>query len=312
MGSKVRAIAIFIAAVILFSAPGVADEKSKRKQLIYRVKYSYGFAQTRLWAQDRINQGYTSILDGKTLTNTDFGSGIDIYVVDSGIGEEDCSGHGTLVGSIFSDPEIGIVKGANIISVKVLNCDGETTEAQLVDAINRIKAVAIPGSSVVNISLGGPKSALIDNAVNDLALVMPVVVAAGNESLDACTTSPAGAKNAITVSSLDKYQWRTWFANYGLCVDMWAPGKNVDAVNKESKRNQVNGTSISAPLVSAAIAYVAHRDNTTTMQAALTVFRESSDAPVINGYYSGKKPFSLWIREVPTGWIRTDYPSSLP
>jgi len=311
MGSKVKIIAALAALLIAFN-PTPVDAKSKKKQITYRVKYAYGFSQGSLWAQDRINQGYTTVLDGKTVANSDFGAGIDIYVVDSGVGEEDCAGHGTLVSSILNDPNIGVVKGANVISVKVLNCNGETTQSELINAINYIKTSANPSKSVVNISLGGPKSSTVDTAVNELGSLMPVVVAAGNESTDACYTSPAGAKNAITVSSVDKYQWRTWFANYGSCVDIWAPGKNVDAVNKDGVQKQVNGTSVSAPLVSAAIAYIADRDNVSTMEAALTVFRESSDAPVINGYYGGKKPFSLWIRDVPVGWIRSDYPSSLP
>jgi molybdopterin-guanine dinucleotide biosynthesis protein len=95
-------------------------------------------------------------------------------------------------------------------------------------------------------------------------------------------------------------------------VDIWAPGRRVDAVGKDGIRLQISGTSAAAPFVTSAIVFIAERDNVTTMQAALTMFMESSDAPVINGYYSGKKPFSLWIREVPTSWIRTDYPSSLP
>lgn len=311
MGSKVIIVSV-ITALVLALSPFSAEAKSKKKQATYRVKYAYGFSQGNLWAQDRINQGYTTVLDGKTPIDSNFGSGIDIYVVDSGIGEEDCAGHGTIVASILADQKIGIVKQANIVSIKVLNCDGETTQSSFLNAINQIKASANPSTSVVNISLGGPKSEAIDAAVNELGAMMPVVVAAGNESIDACKTSPAGAKNAITVSSVDKYQWRTWFANFGSCVDMWAPGKNVDAVGKDGVQKQVNGTSVSAPLVAAAIAYVADRDNSTTMEAALTLFRESSDAPVINGYYSGKKPFSLWIRETPGGWIRSEYPSSLP
>jgi subtilisin family serine protease len=312
MGSKVRAIAIFIAAVILFSAPGAAEAKAKKKDLIYKVKYAYGFASTAMWAQDRINQGYTSMLDGQVVANNNLGSGIDVYLVDSGIGAEDCSGHGSLISSIINNEEIGIVRSANIISKKVLDCNGETTESQIINVLNLIRAEADPSRSVVNISIGGPKSQAIDNAVNSLGLLMPVVVAAGNESANACNTSPAGAKNAITVSGLDNRQYRALFANHGPCVDIWAPGRRVDAVGKDGIRLQISGTSAAAPFVTSAIVFIAERDNVTTMQAALTMFMESSDAPVINGYYSGKKPFSLWIREVPTSWIRTDYPSLLP
>ncbi len=40
MGSKVRAIAIFIAAVIFISAPGAVDAKRKKVKNVYRVAYT--------------------------------------------------------------------------------------------------------------------------------------------------------------------------------------------------------------------------------------------------------------------------------
>lgn len=313
MGSKVRALAIFIAAVVFISAPGAVDAKKKKVKNVYRVAYTYSSSLGYKWAQDRVNQGYTTKLDGKTPTPSSNGSGIDVYIVDSGIGAEDCANHGSMVASIFEDPNIGIATGVNIISVKVLDCNGETTDQELINALNSIKQTADPSRSIVNISIGGAKSAAIDAAANSLGLMMPVVVAAGNQSMDSCLTSPAGAKNVITVGGVDKYQYMTWFSNHGPCVDIWAPGKSVDAVDKAGTPRKVSGTSISAPLVAAAIAWIADRDNTSTMDAALTMFRESSDAPVMSPYYfSEKKPFSLWIRDVPVSWIRTDYPSSLP
>jgi hypothetical protein len=313
MGSKVRAIAIFIAAVLFISAPGAVDARQKRSKNVYRVKYTYSSSLGYKWAQDRINQGYTTRLDGKATTPNSYGSGIDVYIVDSGVGAEDCANHGSMVASVVSNLSIGIATGVNIISIKVLDCKGETTEEKLVNAINSIKETAVPSRSVVNISIGGAKSAAVDAAASSLGLMMPVVVAAGNEFTDACKTSPAGASNVITVGGVDKYQYMAWFSNHGQCVDIWAPGKSVDAIDKNGASRKVSGTSISAPLVTAAIAWVADRDNSTTMEAALTVFRESSDAPVMTPYHSGgEKPFSLWIRDVPVNWIRTDYPTSLP
>ena len=55
---------------------------------------------------------------------------------------------------------------------------------------------------VINMSLGGGYSSLVNNAVADaVAAGIIVVVAAGNESTLASNKSPASAPDAITVGS---------------------------------------------------------------------------------------------------------------
>ncbi len=52
-----------------------------------------------------------------------------------------------------------------------------------------------------------------------------VVVAAGNDAINACDTSPASAPEAITVGSTElKNDSITSFSNFGPCVDIFAPG----------------------------------------------------------------------------------------
>jgi subtilisin family serine protease len=58
------------------------------------------------------------------------------------------------------------------------------------------------------------------------------VVAAGNDSGDACNKSPASAVSALTVGSSDfdyssSSDRVSYFSNYGTCVDIWAPGSNI-------------------------------------------------------------------------------------
>lgn len=79
---------------------------------------------------------------------------------------------------------------------------------------------------VINISLGGEKTI----AMNDLyhsyfdkfitAGGIPVV-AAGNEDEDACGVSPAYSTKAITVGAFDIERRKSWFSNWGTCVDIW-------------------------------------------------------------------------------------------
>jgi Subtilase family/Fibronectin type III domain len=75
------------------------------------------------------------------------------------------------------------------------------------------------------------------------------VVAAGNESRDACQSSPARAPSATTVAASDRYDRRAWFSNYGRCVDVFAPGVDVTSasVDSDTATWTDSGTSMAAP-----------------------------------------------------------------
>ena len=53
-------------------------------------------------------------------------------------------------------------------------------------------------------------------AVSDMG-VLPVV-AAGNDAVDACGISPAGADGVVTVGATDPYDQETDFSNFGPCL----------------------------------------------------------------------------------------------
>jgi subtilisin family serine protease len=111
-----------------------------------------------------------------------------------------------------------------LCAVKVLNAEGYGTFAGIIAGINHVLSkCSVPGSAfcVANMSLGGPKSSALNNAVAaavNAGVVM--VVAAGNESSDACYISPASEPLAITVGSTTITDSQSWFSNYGSCVDI--------------------------------------------------------------------------------------------
>ena len=101
-------------------------------------------------------------------------------------------------------------------------------------------------------SLGGGAYAPIDAAVErTVDAGISVVVAAGNDSEDACDSSPARAPGAITVAATDSDDYRAWFSNTGSCVDLFAPGVDVKSASNRSNTSTkvLSGTSMATPHV---------------------------------------------------------------
>jgi hypothetical protein len=87
--------------------------------------------------------------------------------------------------------------------------------------------------AVVNLSVGGPYFAPVNLAVaNAVAAGLTVVVAAGNQAIDASTYSPASEPSAITVGAVDDQDRR--YGNWGSAIDVFAPGVSIQSAGKDS------------------------------------------------------------------------------
>lgn len=169
---------------------------------------------------------------------------------------DDGDGHGTHVAGTIaaidnSEGVIGVAAGATVIPVKVLNSRGSGSYSGVIAGVNH---VAQNGSSgdVANMSLGGPVSQALDDAVENAAQSSGVkfVLAAGNESDDANNHSPARANgnNVYTISAMNSSDSWASFSNYGNPpVDYAAPGVGIKSTWKNGGYNTISGTSMAAP-----------------------------------------------------------------
>jgi subtilisin family serine protease len=257
-----------------------------------------------LWNLDRIDQRDLP-LDKKyhygSNTTIGTGSGVNVYILDSGIHPthreflrwngngtrasygydfvdedeiaEDCDGHGTHVASTAVGRSVGIAKQANVIGVRVLDCQGSGNISTTVAGLDWVTA-NYQKPAVVALSLGvsiGRWSQSLEDSVKTLINKhgIPVVVASGNSGVDSCYVAPANVPETITVAASDLdtkfgitqssdaesiYRW----SNTGKCVDIFAPGVDIygacggpgrcDEVTLESY-TWASGTSMAVPHV---------------------------------------------------------------
>lgn len=315
-----------------------------------------------LWSLDRVDQEALP-LDGNFSPGYT-GKGVTIYVIDSGIrtshqefltsdaqGRQtrsvvhgwdfveddgdvsDCDGHGSHVAGTAAGRGVGVAKDANIVGLRILNCDGD---GKVSDAIAALDWVAEHherngGPAVIVMSLGivGPSqgSRMLERATRSLVDTygVTVVVAAGNAQLDTCTVSPANVGSAITVAATDipaKYERSgtgkgrsqedvTYFwGNMGPCVDLFAPGVQIySACGGQGRCNTLSdqsytlatGSSMAAPLVAgAAAAYLEEYPGASPSQVKKALLGKASEDMINESYF----PPELWLPGTPNKLLR--------
>ena len=188
----------------------------------------------------------------------DFGGRASVGTDTVGDGQNgvDCMGHGSHVAGTIAGTTYGLAKGAKIIAVRVLDCNGSGTTESVVGGIDWVTKNA-KKPAVANMSLGGGTDIALDAAVKaSIDAGITYAVAAGNDSSDACSASPADQPDAITVGATDDKDAKATFSNFGRCVDVFAPGVDITSVGITAPDStaKMSGTSMATPHVSGGIA----------------------------------------------------------
>ncbi|TAE29029.1 MAG: S8 family peptidase [Cytophagales bacterium] len=170
---------------------------------------------------------------------------------------DDESGHGTHVAGIIGALNngfgvTGIASGATLVSLRVLDAEGDGKVSTILQAINHVFRNGQPGD-VVNMSLGGEGvSSSLERAIRQTAdRGIFFTIAAGNEKMAVAGLSPARVdhRNVFTVSAMDRNEQYASFSNYGPEVDICAYGVRIPSTYKDGRYATLSGTSMAAPHV---------------------------------------------------------------
>jgi subtilisin family serine protease len=205
----------------------------------------------RAWVIDSgVDLDHADLNVNTALSRTFITSGKDSQSADDG------NGHGTHVAGTIaainnSIGVVGVAAGAQVVGVKVLDSRGSGAYSGVIAGVDYVAANGSTGD-VANMSLGGPASQALDDAIVAAAQSSGVkfTLAAGNESQNANNVSPAriNGNNIYTISASDVNDRFASFSNFANPpVDFCEPGVSINSTYKGGGYASLSGTSMAAP-----------------------------------------------------------------
>lgn len=175
------------------------------------------------------------------------------------------TGHGTYVSGVAAavgNNRKGISGVAPKAKLMAIRASSALAGYRGADVADGVMWAADHGANVINLSLGNPMlpvDVFLDDLL-ELAVIYAtvqgalVVVAAGNEALPYCT-SPSFNPAVLCVGASDQFDQLAGFgrpgagSNYGVRLDLLAPGKSILSTDRFGFYTANQGTSAAAPFV---------------------------------------------------------------
>jgi subtilisin family serine protease len=211
----------------------------------------------------------------------------------------DEKGHGTHVAGIIGAKGLngvyGVSPGVQLIAYKVLDSTGKGQKSNLMagldDILNFKKNLNNKSQVIVNLSLSGSgnenEDKLIEKMIDNN---ITVVIAAGNKDMSVESISPARSKG-ITVGSYDaQTNVFSKSSNYGIEVDMAAPGVRIKSTSINNSYEIKSGTSMAAPVVTGAVVNMVARSMKNGKILTPYQIKARLQADAINAYKEGNNP----------------------
>lgn len=187
------------------------------------------------------------------------------------------SAHGTAVAGVLRQ-SIPSSRRLSLFSAAVFYSRNEVSQgASLFDLLSGLDWLSAQPIHVINMSLTGPDNPLLAQAMAQLHQQGLLLVAAvGNAGPAAPTLYPAGYKNVLGVTAVDKNQQIYRWANQGEQVFAAALGVAVNTARGTDEEGPETGTSMASPAVAAKLACSLSQssDNTSLEQFKAAFIRD--------------------------------------
>jgi hypothetical protein len=234
--------------------------------------------------EDRDNNGYKGDCAGWDFT-------------DSSNRPEDYDGHGTHVTGIIATVLSGVQGDFKFLPLKVFAPDeGRQSAPGIAPLYQRLtKALEYAISrkvDVIHLSVGWPKSYMtveLDQMIKKAIEKGIMVVAAAGNSSQRATIYPCQMEGVICVGALRPNKDVARFSNWGMQVDIFAPGERIlSTIPFTLNPTQIsrkgydykNGTSQAAPFISAAVALLKGLNPSQSSDQIFARLMLTADAPV--------------------------------
>ena len=171
--------------------------------------------------------------------------------------KDEMVGHGTHVAGIVDIT----APAAKFMPLRVLDTEGYGNVFTIAKAVS---FAAQNGAHVINLSLGSPsRSKLLQEVIKGATAKGVLVAAAAGNSNSTVPQYPAAgnglvasADGLVAVTSVSQYEKKSDFANYGIWVDIAAPGEGIRSAFPVSVYANWSGTSMATPFVSGQAALI--------------------------------------------------------
>ena len=246
-----------------------------------RTDQRAGFDDAYRWDTDGTGVHAYVFDSGIRVTHNDFGGRVDTARVfgDAGTGpggSHDCNGHGTMMAGAIGGRVHGVAKNVRLHSLRIGCVSGGT--AALIAAADWL-AVNARYPAVANFSFRSAPNTVVDSLATGLInRGITVVAAAGQSDEDACRYSPGRVPAVITVGAIHALRDLTGRSNWGRCLDIFAPGDQVNtAANaSDTATTRSGGTSpATAYVTGAAVRYLQRFPTASPALVAATLINEA-------------------------------------
>lgn len=238
----------------------------------------------------------------------------------------DFHGHGTHVAGIAGAVGnngiglAGVCWNAKVMAVRAGYKDSSGRGVlQVADIADALVYAADNGAHVINMSFGSTSPSSTERIAIDYAANQgcALIAAAGNDET-AWPSYPASFNNVVSVAATsDATDVKARFSNYGLAVDVAAPGESIYSTLFNDDYGDKSGTSMASPVVAGLAALVKSAHMGWSSQSIVDqIIATANDIDAANPFFAGKLGAGRVNAEVAVGaqfeGIKLNLVSSLP